>query len=285
MPALLLATYNHACCTVRGALVVLGGAWIHDCHPATSRVEILSGGQEGEFVDLPHFDWHDIEGASAVVVEESDSATGQVLLLGGYYDYNNVGENVLSTVLQVDLASGACTLLPTLHTSRFDFAAVRLPDGRVACTGGFQSIEIDPALTSAEVWGPPTNAALDAARIRTVLPALNVGRGGCRGCVMSDGRLAVLGGRNSYDGRCFMSSCEALRVDKDEHWSFLPPMRHPRAGFACAAVAGCIIVAGGYNTKSVEAYDEVLDRWFQLPCVVPIDEDYGRLGGMGSALM
>jgi len=87
--------------------------------------------------------------------------------------------------------------------------------------------------------------------------------------------------RYSYDA--YTSSCEALPLGGDGHWSPLPPMHDTRANFACAAVAGCIIVAGGFpQRKSAEAYDEVLGRWLRLPHDLPHD---GGLHGMGSALL
>ena len=146
-------------------------------------------------------------------------------------------------------------------------------DGRIACAGGLGSI------SSLEVWGPPSNGAWNAAWTWTQLPAMSVGRFGSCGCVMSDVRFAVLGGW-SNDGT--NSSCEALRVDhEDEHWHSLP--HHVRYYFACAAVAGCIIGAGGHGTLSSEVYDKALDRWIRLPCEVPGYNTY--LAAMGSALL
>jgi len=37
-------------------------------------------------------------------------------------------------------------------------------------------------------------------------------------------------------------------------------MHRVRRSFVCAAVAGYIIVAGGYGTRSAEVYDEALNR-------------------------
>jgi hypothetical protein len=91
---------------------------------------------------------------------------------------------------------------------------------------------------------------------------MSVARYNCCGCVMSDGRFAVLGGGTS--------SCEALAIgDDDEHWEPLLPMHASRGNFACAAVAGCIIVAGGLHRSSAEVYDEVLGRWLRLPFNLP----------------
>jgi hypothetical protein len=91
MPTLVTARYGHACCTVRGALVVLGGC-IDDGadeieeqgEDVTSSVEILTEGGGGDvFTSLPPLSCGRITGATAIVVKESSSAAGQVLLLGG----------------------------------------------------------------------------------------------------------------------------------------------------------------------------------------------------------
>jgi hypothetical protein len=47
-------------------------------------------------------------------------------------------------------------------------------------------------------------------------------------------------------------------------------------------MAGGIIVAGVEGLKSAEVFDEVLDRWLQLPCDLPMD---GQLFDMGSTLL
>ena len=96
---------------------------------------------------------------------------------------------------------------------------------------------------------------------------------------MSNGRFAVLGGRsNGVD----TSSCGALVVDGDAHWADMAPMHVARAYFACGAVAGCVIVAGGFGLKSAEVYDEELNRWLRLPCELPYDIS---VVGMGSAVL
>jgi hypothetical protein len=271
MPALVAARSDHACCVVRGALVVLGGRVFEDGGESTSRVEILSaGGEDRMFTECPALSCGGIVEATAIAVEESNSAAGQVLLLGGC-DEDRVS---LLTMHLVDLTTGVCTPQAALLEHRADAAAVRIPDGRVACAGG------RGALASAEVWGPPASGPSNAAWTWTQLPTMSVGRHGSCGCVMSDGRFAVLGGWSNGE---ITSSCEALMVDGDEHWHSLPPMHHARGFFACAAVARCIIVAGGHGTPSAEVYDEALDRWMRLPCELPGGNTY--LAEMGSALL
>jgi hypothetical protein len=270
--ALVTVRGEHACCAVRGALVVLGGSTAGQV--ITPSVEMLSSSEEegGAFVDLPPLSCGGMYGAVAIAEEESDSAAGQVLLLGG----SDEDDVLLMTVQLVDLATGASAPQNNLLQPRYLPAASRLPDGRIVCAGGIGDDE-----SSAEVWGAPDQGGVDAAWIWTELPAMSAGRYGCCGCVMSDGRFAVLGGWNPNPGE-LLSSCETLVFDGNTHWEPLAPMQDARHQFACGSVAGCVIVAGGLGLKSAEVYDEELDRWMRLPCDLPY---VGGIWGMGSALL
>jgi hypothetical protein len=272
LPSLVTGRYAHSCCVVRGTLVVLGGSTSGGS--LTSSVEMLSS-EEGAFVDLPPLSCGGIFGAEAIAVEESESVAGQVLLLGGAKQSGAVSR-ISRTVHLVDLATGVCTPgRPDLLRSRFEFAAAGLPDGRIVCAGGDSSGN----QSSAEMWGAPVHGAPDAAWTWRQLPAMSVARRGCNGCVMSDGRFAVLGGWSGGGG--ITSSCEALAIgDDDEHWEPLLPMHNARRYFACVAVAGCVIVVGGWGRSSAEVYDEVLGRWLRLPRDLPHNLAY-----MGSALL
>jgi len=46
-------------------------------------------------------------------------------------------------------------------------------------------------------------------------------------------------------------------------------MNEPRWGFACAAIGGCVIVAGGVGLTSAEVYEDGLGRWRRLRSVFP----------------
>jgi len=122
---------------------------------------------------------------------------------------------------------------------------------------------------SAEVYGPPPEGVQDAAWTWTNLLQLGVSRHACRGCVLSDGRFAVLGG-SIGTSTVAVSSCEALVIGDDAAlWQPFAPMHDARSEFTCEVVAGCIIVVGGASPlacTSAEIYDEALDRWFRLPC-------------------
>jgi hypothetical protein len=226
--------------------------------------------EAGAFVELPPLSCGGISYAAAIVVDESDSALGQVLLIGGY----DQDLEETSAVFLVDLATGVCTPQAPLLHARFFFAAAGLPDGRIACAGGFSII------STAEMWGPPLQGAHDTAWTWKALPAMSAGRHGCSGCVLSDGRFAVIGGLTNSG---FTSSCEVLSLGDDEDWDALPPIHDLRRAFACVAVAGCIIVAGGNpHGRSAKVFDEELGRWLRLPCALP---HVDGLLGMGSALM
>jgi hypothetical protein len=160
----------------------------------------------------------------------------------------------------VDLATGVCTPAhQDFAYSRSYFSAERLPDGRIVCVGGTTGFG---ANSLGEVNEPPELGAPDAVWTWRQLPAMNFGRNGCLGCVMSDGRFAVLGGlRTGVGFGYYTRSCQVLVTsDDDEHWDHLPPMHDARSRFACEAVAGCIIVAGGHDLKSADVYDEALSR-------------------------
>ena len=225
-------------------------------------------------MDLPPLARDGFFGAAAIPVHENDSAKGQLIILGG------MGSNhrPASTVQMVDLATGACAPQPSLLNTCAYQAACRLPDERIVCAGGLGV----GAGSSSGVWGPPTQGSPNGAWTWRQLPAMSVWRYKCCGCVTSDSRFAVLGGIG--DGNVSLSSCEALSFDDDgaAHWEPLPLMHDARIHFACATLAGCIIVAGGRRLKSAEVYDVELNRWFRLPCDLPHGSE---LYQMGSAVM
>ena len=99
-------------------------------------------------------------------------------------------------------------------------------------------------------------------------------------CETCQSSFAILGGTNSNNQH--LSSCETWAVGDGEHWELMAPNHESRTGFACAAVPGCIIVAGGYGRKSAEVFDEALDLWLRFPCDFPVD---GDLYYMGSTLL
>jgi len=91
--------------------------------------------------------------------------------------------------------------------------------------------------------------------------------------VLSGGRFTVIGGTRSTSG--ITSSCEVLSFGDNRDWQALPPMHDSRSLFVCAAMAGCVIGAGGApQRRSAELFDEVLGRWLRLRirtiCLIPM---------------
>ena len=166
---------DHACCTVRGRVVVLAGknsGGEEGALGALATVEVLrsSDSEEAEehtFTALPPLSCCARFGSIALPIAESGSAEGQVLLLGG------LGELLddASRVVTVDLATGACTPHPSLLYDRWCFAAARLPDGRVVCVGDEDDHDDDddddddnfPAIMTAEVLDSPEQGSPDDA--------------------------------------------------------------------------------------------------------------------------
>ena len=105
----------------------------------------------GAFTSQPPLSCGGITGAVAIIVDESSSAAGQVLLVGGM----DVAANALSTVYLVDLATGVCTSQPNLLRPRCYSAAARSPDGRVVCVGVMVPWVRRGHRSSAEIWRPP----------------------------------------------------------------------------------------------------------------------------------
>jgi hypothetical protein len=284
--ALTLPRSKHACCAVRGGVVVLAGQHAR-FKPDENEVEdsftasVEISGYEQIFRALPPLSSGPRFGAAAVAIDESESEQGQVLLIGGHN-----GRNFCREVQKVDLATGVCTPLPSLLSLRRPMCkAARLPDGRVVCVGEKTS---DSEGITAEVPEelPDQGSLTSQAGWRwRELPGMSVARYSCGGCVLSDGRFAVFGGTTAFaDASTRIAACEVLILDGEgERWEPLPPMHDARLGMACVAVGGCVIVAGGDDIgTSVEVYEEALGLWRRLPCSLPLDA--GRRW-MDSALM
>jgi hypothetical protein len=292
LPDLTTGRFAHVCCAVRRGVVVLGG--FDARRGLTASVEILgrdSSGAVGNTFDiLPPLSCGSIRTWAALVIDESQSDRGQVLLIGG----RDEGDPP-SAVRKVDLATGVCTAQPSLLCPQghhvYDCTAGRLPDGRIVCAGttcmessdeensGMDEVEYH---IMAQVLEPPPHGSPSGASWQwRALPGMSDLHEFGGGCVLSDGRFAVFGGGG--DSGATISSCEALTLDADgARWSPLLPMHEPRRGFACAAIGGCVIVAGGSGSTTAEVYEEGLGQWRRLPCSLSHDS---QLYMMGSALM
>jgi hypothetical protein len=205
---------HHACCAVRGGVVVLGGdVQGQDARSdeATASMEIL-----GAYGVLPPLSCGPIIfDAVALPIEESESELGQVLLILGW---DVEVEEELSAVHKVDLATGACTPQPSLlseHGALEGCTAARLPDGRIVCVGRTIDAVLHGTAQVLEPPPPPQQGSLvEASWQWRYLPGMSVGRAHGGGCVLSDGRFAVFGGRTD-NGDTLTASCEVLTLDED----------------------------------------------------------------------
>jgi hypothetical protein len=230
---------------------------------------------------LPPLSCGPVRASVTVAIDESESDQGQVLLLGGRTE----GGSLSSAVHKVDLATGVCTPQPSLlsqHGALAGRTAARLADRRIVCVSNILDGSLQGTAQILEPPPPEHGSPSEASWQWRYLPGMSVGRAGGRGCVLGDGRFAVFGGGidNSYTPT---ASCEVLTLDGDiERWDPLPPIHEARKSFACAAIGGCVIVAGGYGSITAEVYEEALGRWRRLPCNLPFDN---MLSYMGSASM
>ena len=216
---------------------------------------------------LPALSCGPMDASAAIVIDESESDLGQVLLIG----VGNEG-GPPSAVRKVDLATGVCTAQPSLLCPQghlvFCCRAGRLPDGHIVCAGT-SCMEYSVGAeyhTMAQVLEPPPHGSPSGSSWQwRALPGMSdLHLCGC-GCMLSDGRFAVFGGQDVSGVKT--PSCEALTLDADgARWSPLPPMHESRCGFACVAIGGCVIVAGGVGSTTAEVYEEGLGRWRRLPC-------------------
>jgi hypothetical protein len=282
MPDLTLGRASHACCAVRGGIVALGGIILADDESQTEEDEDVTASVEIVWFDssmvLPPLQCAPIYGSVALAIDESESEQGQVLLIGGRDEELDAAT---SAVHKVDLATGVCTPQPSLlsHGHHGGCSAARLPDGRIVCVG----VYFDEAMAAmggwAQVLEPSEHGSSSEANSQwRVLPGMSVSRFASRGIVLSDGRFAVFGGEDR--NHALLASCEVLTMDGDgERWEPLRPMREARCSFACAAIGGCVIVAGGDGSITVEVYEEALRQWRRLPCNLPDGQQINRTCG------
>ena len=186
MPDMLLKRNHHACCVVRGALIVLGGLveTTTGAFKTTASVEILRRNGpddvEGKFHELPGLSSGPLYGCIALPIIESQSDLGQVLLLGGY----DVDGRSSSSVYKVDLATGACSRQPSSPSPSEIQSAARLPDGRIICIRGG-----DFLIATAHVLEPPEESPIEGSWQWRDLPSGKDVTGGAV-CVLSDGRFS-----------------------------------------------------------------------------------------------
>jgi hypothetical protein len=289
MPSLTRGRWQHACCAMREGIFVLGGDVEASDDESKSEegveniaasVEILgydSDAEDSIFKEMPLLSLGCVNGSTVVTIEESEIEMGQVLLIGGWGE----DDTPSSAVHTVDLATGLCTPQPSLISqlgSLTGCSAARLADGRIVCVG---RVDVGGLDNTAQVMEPPEHGSPSGSSWQwRYLPAMSVYG---KGCVLSDGRFAAFGGWGNNTSNTPTRSCDVLTLDADgDRWEPLPKMHDARMGFACAAIGGYVVVAGGLGRVTAKVYEEALGRWRRLPCNLPHNTG---LCGIVSALM
>ena len=261
---------------------------VDDDDEYSASVEICRFDSE-EVVDvLPPLSCGHTRGSAAIPITKSHSERGQVLLIGGY-DADDMESSAVHKRLIWRQATEASTSSPfTLRRSApgLHSCALARRARRVRRTQRWWRLRWNGASAgAARASDVDRGGGYELAEWRRYLPNMSIGRDNGRSCVLGDGRFAVFGGWNgTFTAR---RSCEVLTLDADgERWEPLPPMHDARMSFACAAVGGCVIFAGGWCglVTTTEVYEEALGRWRRLPCNLPHE---GRLSiaWIGAGLM
>eukprot|EP01047_Picozoa_sp_COSAG01_P052523 COSAG01_NODE_5531_length_4203_cov_8.341618_2_plen_521_part_00 len=192
---------------------------------------------------------------------------GRVLVAGGID--NNYILLASAEVLAADGSSWSA--VAPMRATRYGAVGGLLPGGGVIVAGGakddpgddpdVQTIDED-CLATAELWDPVTN-------VWTELTPMTTARLHAAGCVLPDGRFAVVGGTND-DGS--QRDGEVYDCARNE-WTPLPaPFGMVGGHRYCAAlvpVAGGMLILGGYaddgSMAEGELWDEESQRWLEVP--------------------
>jgi hypothetical protein len=198
---------------------------------------------------------------SAVAVALGD---GRVLVAGGS-DHDDI---CLASAEVLAADGSSWSAVAPMHTARYGAVGGLLPGGRVIVAGGSKNDPDDDDgivyLATAELWDPETN-------VWTELPPMTEAREDAAGCVLPDGRFAVVGGYMGDEHMSRYDDGEVYDCARNE-WTPLPAPSGMGGGDRdCAAlvpVAGGMLILGGNATfRPVEAelWDEESQQWLELP--------------------
>eukprot|EP01047_Picozoa_sp_COSAG01_P017068 COSAG01_NODE_893_length_12880_cov_7.428371_2_plen_519_part_00 len=254
---------GHALCGLPGGQITVVGGLDDDDYTVDTACRWQPGSSSWEA--LPSMS---TTRRSAVAVALDD---GRVLVAGGQSD-----EDIYLVSAELLAADGSSwSAVAPMRTARSGAVGGLLPGGRVIVAGGATDEPnddyIEDILATAELWDPETN-------VWTELPPMTTARVNAAGCVLQDGRFAVVGGHN--DLSWFLQSSNDVVSHRDgemyncarNEWTPLPaPIEMVGGGRQCAAlvpVAGGMLICGGdaeYEFVEAELWDEESQRWLELP--------------------
>ena len=262
---LLVPVVHHTVCdTADGGVVVCGGE--------EGPMEVLHlpcGAPSWSY--LPNLPEH-VHGAASVELPDK-----RIMVVGGREGVN--GPSQKAFILRAD-QSGWEQAVPMI-TERMTPAIAALPDGRVLVAGGRKKITaiIDDSSSSfdtAEIWDPATGCW-------TMVESMAFRRANPTACMLSDGRVMVMGGSQlTFDGSQISQltyDCEIFdpAVNRWEMGAPLPMMSYgvdhstfgnrkglfKHTSIRAVAVRGGVLAAD--SSRDPFLYDEALGKWIRIP--------------------
>ena len=228
---------------------------------------LITGGFDGSFKSLASTELYDpATGAFTVGADmttprsEAEAvllASGKVLIIGG----DSVpDETRLASAEIYDPTSGKFTATGSMHVPRSYFAAVRLKDGRVLVVGGASAGSYPDTTieSSAEIFDPATGKFTPTRNMTTRRYKLAA-------TLLADGRVFVVGGSDSRDGRGQYASTE---IYDPARGTFTPAgdmhtVRYKLRAGIVSLTDGRVLIASGAGRP--ELYDPVDGSFTPVP--------------------
>ena len=193
--------------------------------------------------------WSDVAGATsatltlpAVVIADS----GKRLRVA----VGNSEGSVTSTPAMLTVTAAPpvfAAISATLVTGRAEHAATLLGNGQVLITGGFATATLapDPALASAELYNPATNA------FTSVTGTMQARRTNHTATLLANGQVLLAGGQDDNNGDG-LASAELYDPATQTFTAVAAAMTSPRGGHGAALLPdGKVLLVGGFNNSSV----------------------------------
>lgn len=194
---------------------------------------------------------------------------GRVLVLGGFNGPVPYGQPTWQASASADLFDPQSNLFSAqavgMKTSRGNFTATELVDGRILIVGGYQPEPGAGALSSAEIYDPVSGAF-------TFTGSMTVARYGHTATRLADGKVLIVGGENNSGDR---SSAEIYDPATGTFTSLASTLSVARMYHAAAPMAdGRVLIFGGESQYLTSGTVEVFD---------PATQSFSLLARMGLA--
>ncbi|HEX4342991.1 MAG TPA: kelch repeat-containing protein, partial [Verrucomicrobiae bacterium] len=164
----------------------------------------------------------------------------------------------LLSLFMVTLAhAGSFAVTSEMNSSRSDFTATTLPNGKVLVAGG---LDVSGYLASAELFDPATAAW-------TTTGALNLTRDGHTATLLANGKVLVVGGVEASDADGESLASAELYDPATGEWAKTGSLKMARRWHTATLLAdGRVLVVGGYNhlngfISTAELYDPKTGKW------------------------